>query len=88
MEATLEEELNAIFEANDSFQKQGFKQLFTKYVYQDGHANVAWEEIKKPPPDSVSDQSFKRITWKNFGINLKKKNSSLNICKYYTSIFR
>ena len=36
MEATLEEELNAIFEANDSFQKQGFKQLFTKYVYQDG----------------------------------------------------
>ena len=64
MEATLEEELNAIFEANDSFQKQGFKQLFTKYVYQDGHANVAWEEIKKPPPDSVSNQSFKRITWK------------------------
>lgn len=56
MAASITAELDKLFENSNSFQKNGFQQLFTKYITQDGHESVVWDEIKKPPPDSVSFQ--------------------------------
>ena len=65
MQTTLEAELKGLFEPNKTFQKNGFHELFTKYVSQDVRGNVAWEKIKKPPPDSVCVQNFNRIKFNN-----------------------
>ena len=54
MAASISMELDKLFEKSNLFQKNGFQQLFTKYITQDGHESVVWDEIKKPPPDSVS----------------------------------
>ena len=56
MAALITTELDKLFEKSKLFQKNGFQQLFTKYITQDGHESVVWDEIKKPPPDSVSIQ--------------------------------
>ena len=56
MTASITKELEKLFEKSNLFQKNGFQQLFTKYITQDGHESVVWDEIKKPPPDSVSIQ--------------------------------
>ena len=68
MEATLETDFKGIFEPINTFQKNGFHELFTKYLSQDVQGNVEWEKIKKPPPDSVCDQNFNGIKFNNVSI--------------------
>ena len=74
MEATLEAELKEIFEPSKSFQKNGFHELYTKYVSQDVQGNVAWEKIKKPPPDSVCNHDFNGMKFNNVSVTPTRNN--------------
>ena len=56
MAASINTELDKLFEKCNLFLKNDFQRLFTKYITQDGHESVVWNEIKKPPTDSVSIQ--------------------------------
>ena len=58
MVTSMTTDLDKLFENRNSFQKNGFLQLFTKYISQDGQESVEWEEIKKPPPDSVGNNRY------------------------------
>ena len=53
MVTTMSTELDKLFDNSNLFQKNGFQQLFTKFVSQEGQDSVEWDEIKKPPADSV-----------------------------------
>ena len=53
MATTMSTELDKLFNNSNLFQKNGFQQLFTKFVSQEGQDSVEWDEIKKPPADSV-----------------------------------
>ena len=53
MATTMSTELDKLFEKSNLLQKNGFQQLFTKFVSQEGQDSVEWDEIKKPPADSV-----------------------------------
>ena len=53
MVTTMSTELDKLFDNSNLFQKNGFQQLFTKFVSKEGQDSVEWDEIKKPPADSV-----------------------------------
>ena len=53
MVTTMSTELDKLFDNSNLFQKNGFQQLFTKFASQEGQDSVEWNEIKKPPADSV-----------------------------------
>ena len=61
MATTMSTELDKLFNNSNLFQKNGFQQLFTKFVSQEGQDSVEWDEIKKPPADSVGIILFCKV---------------------------
>ena len=61
MATTMSTELDKLFEKSNLLQKNGFQQLFTKFASQEGQDSVEWNEIKKPPADSVGKILFCKV---------------------------